>query len=75
VSDATLVVEADLSDARAKSKEVREQLRALEVALGALATEVSDKSSVGAGRLMRARVDVARAVSELNCTDGAMSPF
>jgi hypothetical protein len=75
MSDATLLVEADLSAARAKSKDIRKQLRALEEALGALATDVLDKSSVAAGRLMRARVNVARAIDEILCTDGTQMPF
>jgi hypothetical protein len=75
MNDATLLVEADLSEARAMAKDVREQLRALEEALGALATDVSDQSSVAAGRLMRARLNVTRAVEEIKCTDTSQLPF
>jgi len=75
MSDATMLVEADLSEARTRAKDVREQLRALEETLGALAADVSDKSSLAAGRLMRARVGVTRAIEEIRCTDTAQTPF
>jgi hypothetical protein len=78
MSEGTLLVEVDLSEARAKSKDVREQLRALEETLRVLAVEVTGKtepSSPAAGRLERARLNVMRAVDELNCTEGTQAPF
>jgi len=47
----------------------------LEETLSALATDVSDKSPVAAGRLMRARLNVTRAVEEIRCTDTSQLPF
>jgi hypothetical protein len=75
MSDVTLLVEADLSEARAKSKDVREQLRALEATLNVLATDVSDKSSLATSRLLRAKLSVSRAIEEIKCTDTAQGPF
>lgn len=75
MSDATLLVEADLSEARAKSKDVREQLRVLADTLGALASDVSDTSPDAAGRLTRARLNVTRAIDEFPCTDTSQLPF
>jgi hypothetical protein len=78
MSEGTLLVEADLSEARAKSKDVREQLRALEDTLRTLAidvTEKTEKSSTAVGRLERARLNVTRAIDELLCTESSQMPF
>ena len=74
MGDAATLIGTDLSEARAKTKHVREQLRTLEAALNALANDVAELSAA-AGRLERARLNVAQAAVELKCTDGQMSPF
>jgi hypothetical protein len=78
MSENTLLVEANLSEARAQSKNVREQLRVLEETLRSLALDVTGqttKSSAAVGRLERARLNVTRAIEELLCTDTAQLPF
>jgi hypothetical protein len=78
MSEGSLLVEADLSEARAHSKRVREELRQLEAALTALAADVAVKtedSSPAVGRLERAKLNVSRALEELACTDALQSPF
>jgi hypothetical protein len=78
MSDSTLLVAADLSEARAKSKDVRAQLRALEETLRSIAADVSEqttKSSAAVSRLERVRVNVTRAIDELLCTDTTQGPF
>jgi hypothetical protein len=78
MSENTLLVETHLSEARAKSKDVRAHLRALEETLRSIASDVieqTSKSSGPAARLERARLNVTRAIDELHCTDGQQSPF
>jgi hypothetical protein len=75
MSEGTLLVEADLTEARTKAKDVREQLRALENVLSALVSDVSDKSSLAAGRLTRVRLNVSRAIEEIKCTESTQMPF
>ncbi len=76
MSEATLLDQSvDLSEARARAKDVREQLRALEETLARLASEAPDVPPAGVKRLTRAGLNVTHAIQELLCTDTAQGPF
>ena len=76
MSDSSLLVEsAHLSEARAQSKGVREQLRRLEAELNRLASETLEVPSEAIARLQRARLNLVSAIQELDCTDTAQLPF
>jgi hypothetical protein len=78
MSEGTALIEADLSEARASSRDVREQLRTLEETLRALAVDVTGMTHVSSPaieRLERARLNVTRAIEELLCTDTSQMPF
>ena len=76
ISDVTLLDQpVDLSEARAQAKDVREQLRSFVQTLARLASEAPEIPPAGVERLTRARLNVAHAIQELDCTDTAQGPF
>jgi hypothetical protein len=71
---ATPLTSIEMPEARTRSASVRDQLRALEAELKALASDVPDASPTAVVRLERARLNVRQAIDQI-CTDGAQGPF
>jgi hypothetical protein len=75
MNEAAVLVPVDLSEARARAKDVREQLRMLETVLSELAVQTPELPTEAANRIARARLNIIRASDEFLCTEASQMPF
>ena len=75
MSEAAVLIPVDLSEARARAKDVREQLRMLETVLSQLTAQTPELPTEASERIARARLNITRAVNEFLCTESTQMPF